>query len=62
MPDETDDATPIDKNERTAAFHRPPWMTDQQWSDTVAAMVDKWMDTLEIESRIEAHRRAVGDR
>lgn len=55
-------AEPIDKNANTAAYHRPPWMTDDaQWQQVSADLTEQWLTLLERAAReinVEQQRRA----
>ena len=50
--------TSISKNDRTAGFIRPEWMSDAQWSEVVAKLTDYWCDLLDGQARVSAGQRA----
>jgi hypothetical protein len=41
----------LDPDDNTAAYHRPPWMPDEQWQRTSAAMTEHWLTLLDHAAR-----------
>jgi hypothetical protein len=39
------------KNANTAAYLRPPWMSDEQWQRASAEMTEHWLTLLEEQAR-----------